>query len=78
MMLMVVVYQIRAVLPMVAALRMWSFLSQCSRVQSCQGHGNLGRMGRWKVQENPRMAHIRIDIGQVCTLRSIVNLACVC
>jgi hypothetical protein len=65
MMLMVVVYQIRAVLPTVAALRMWSFLSPCG-------------MGRWKVQEIPRMARIRIDIGQECTLRSIVNLACVC
>jgi len=58
--------------------QMWNSLSQCSRVQFDQGHGNLGRMGHWKVQENPRMVRIRIDIGQECTLRSIVNLACVC
>ena len=58
--------------------QMWNSLSRCSRVRSCQGRGNRDRMDRWKVRVILHMARIRIDIRQVCTLRSIVNLACVC
>lgn len=58
--------------------QMWNSLSQCSRVQSCQGRGNLDRMGRWKVLVILHMVRIRIDIRQGNTLHNIVNVARIC
>ena len=62
----------------VEVLQMWSFQSQCSRVESGQDQDTLGRMGRCLGQETHRMDRSRIDSDLGSIHCSILNQERVC